>query len=279
MRLIITEKNIGDWAAVHVATRILEAKPTAEKPFVLGLPTGGTPVGMYKRLVQFYKDGVLSFENVVTFNMDEYVGLDKDNEQSYWRYMHDNLFDHVNIKPENVNMLNGMVKGVEEEEEECRRYEEKIASYGGIDLFVGGIGPDGHIAFNEPGSSLSSRTRSKELTKDTIIANSRFFGGDLNKVPKTSLTVGVGTVMDAKEVLILVNGASKARALRHAVEEGVNHMWTISALQMHRRGIIVSDEDATLELKVGTYRYFKDIEGANLDTDKLLADFYAKYSK
>ena len=210
---------------------------------------------------------------------DEYVGLDKDNEQSYWRYMHDNLFDHVNIKPENVNMLNGMVKGVEEEEEECRRYEEKIASYGGIDLFVGGIGPDGHIAFNEPGSSLSSRTRSKELTKDTIIANSRFFGGDLNKVPKTSLTVGVGTVMDAKEVLILVNGASKARALRHAVEEGVNHMWTISALQMHRRGIIVSDEDATLELKVGTYRYFKDIEGANLDTDKLLADFYAKYSK
>ena len=279
MRLIITEKNIGDWAAVHVATRILEAKPTVEKPFVLGLPTGGTPVGMYKRLVQFYKDGILSFENVVTFNMDEYVGLDKDNEQSYWRYMHDNLFDHVNIKPENVNMLNGMVKGVEEEEEECRRYEEKIASYGGIDLFVGGIGPDGHIAFNEPGSSLSSRTRSKELTKDTIIANSRFFGGDLNKVPKTSLTVGVGTVMDAKEVLILVNGASKARALRHAVEEGVNHMWTISALQMHRRGIIVSDEDATLELKVGTYRYFKDIEGANLDTDKLLADFYAKYSK
>ena len=279
MRLIITEKNIGDWAALHVATRILEAKPTAEKPFVLGLPTGGTPVGMYKRLVQFYKDGILSFENVVTFNMDEYVGLDKDNEQSYWRYMHDNLFDHVNIKPENVNMLNGMVKGVEEEEEECRRYEEKIASYGGIDLFVGGIGPDGHIAFNEPGSSLSSRTRSKELTKDTIIANSRFFGGDLNKVPKTSLTVGVGTVMDAKEVLILVNGASKARALRHAVEEGVNHMWTISALQMHRRGIIVSDEDATLELKVGTYRYFKDIEGANLDTDKLLADFYAKYSK
>ena len=279
MRLIITEKNIGDWAAVHVATRILEAKPTAEKPFVLGLPTGGTPVGMYKRLVQFYKDGILSFENVVTFNMDEYVGLDKDNEQSYWRYMHDNLFDHVNIKPENVNMLNGMVKGVEEEEEECRRYEEKIASYGGIDLFVGGIGPDGHIAFNEPGSSLSSRTRSKELTKDTIIANSRFFGGDLNKVPKTSLTVGVGTVMDAKEVLILVNGASKARALRHAVEEGVNHMWTISALQMHRRGIIVSDEDATLELKVGTYRYFKDIEQNNLDTDKMIADLYAEYKK
>ncbi|MCI6152286.1 glucosamine-6-phosphate deaminase [Fusobacterium perfoetens] len=279
MRLIITEKNIGDWAAVHVAKRIIEANPTPEKPFVLGLPTGGTPVGMYKRLVQFYKDGILSFENVVTFNMDEYVGLDKDNPQSYWRYMHDNLFDHVNIKPENVNMLNGMVKNEEEEIEECRRYEEKIASYGGIDLFVGGIGPDGHIAFNEPGSSLSSRTRSKELTKDTIIANSRFFGGDLTKVPKVSLTVGVGTVMDAKEVLILVNGASKARALHYAVEEGVNHMWTISALQLHRSGIIVSDEDATLELKVGTYRYFKDIEANNLDTDKLIEEFYAKYKK
>lgn len=279
MRLIITEKNIGDWAAVHVAKRIIEANPTPEKPFVLGLPTGGTPVGMYKRLVQFYKDGILSFENVVTFNMDEYVGLDKDNPQSYWRYMHDNLFDHVNIKPENVNMLNGMVKNEEEEIEECRRYEEKIASYGGIDLFVGGIGPDGHIAFNEPGSSLSSRTRSKELTRDTIIANSRFFGGDLTKVPKVSLTVGVGTVMDAKEVLILVNGASKARALHYAVEEGVNHMWTISALQLHRNGIIVSDEDATLELKVGTYRYFKDIEANNLDTDKLIEEFYAKYKK
>ncbi|NME35118.1 MULTISPECIES: glucosamine-6-phosphate deaminase [Fusobacterium] len=279
MRLIITEKNIGDWAAVHVAKRIIEANPTPEKPFVLGLPTGGTPVGMYKRLVQFYKDGILSFENVVTFNMDEYVGLDKDNPQSYWRYMHDNLFDHVNIKPENVNMLNGMVKNEEEEIEECRRYEEKIASYGGIDLFVGGIGPDGHIAFNEPGSSLSSRTRSKELTRDTIIANSRFFGGDLTKVPKVSLTVGVGTVMDAKEVLILVNGASKARALHYAVEEGVNHMWTISALQLHRNGIIVSDEDATLELKVGTYRYFKDIEANNLDTDKLIEEFYTKYKK
>lgn len=276
MRLIITEKNFCDWAAIHVATRILEAKPTAEKPFVLGLPTGGTPVNMYKRLVEFHKAGILSFENVVTFNMDEYVGLGKEDEQSYWKYMHENLFDHVDMKPENINILNGLA---EDTEVECQRYEDKIASYGGINLFVGGIGPDGHIAFNEPGSSLTSRTRTKELTKDTIIANSRFFGGDLNKVPKSSLTVGVGTVMDADEVLILVNGAGKARALRHAVEEGINHMWTISALQMHKKGIIVSDEDATNELKVGTYRYFKDIEGDNLDTDKLLSDFYAKYKK
>ena len=136
---------------------------------------------------------------------------------------------------------------------------------GGMRLFMGGIGPDGHIAFNEPASSLSSRTRMKTLTLDTIIANSRFFDNDVNKVPKTALTVGVGTIMDADEVLILVNGHGKARALRHGIEEGVNHMWTISALQQHLHGIIVCDEDATAELKVGTYKYFKDIEGKNLD--------------
>jgi glucosamine-6-phosphate deaminase len=128
---------------------------------------------------------------------------------------------------------------------------------------LGGIGPDGHIAFNEPGSSLSSRTRVKTLTTDTIIANSRFFDNDLDKVPKTALTVGVGTVLDAREVLIIVNGYNKSRALYHAVEGGITQMWTISALQMHPKGIIVCDEDATAELKVGTYKYFKDIEKAN----------------
>lgn len=141
---------------------------------------------------------------------------------------------------------------------------------GGIDLFMGGIGPDGHIAFNEPGSSLSSRTRQKTLTTDTIIANSRFFDNDVNKVPKTSLTVGVGTVLSAREVMIIVNGHNKARALYHAVEGPVMQMWTISALQMHEKGIIVCDDAATAELKVGTYRYFKDIEADHLDPESLL---------
>ncbi|MBQ5518211.1 MAG: glucosamine-6-phosphate deaminase, partial [Bacteroidales bacterium] len=145
-----------------------------------------------------------------------------------------------------------------------------IAEAGGIDLFIGGIGPDGHIAFNEPGSSLSSKTRVKTLTTDTIIANSRFFGGDINLVPKRALTVGVGTIMDAKEVLILANGHNKARALAHAIEGSVNHMWTISVLQMHPRGIIVCDDAATVELKVGTVNYFKDIEKANLDPTSIL---------
>ena len=139
-----------------------------------------------------------------------------------------------------------------------------IAEAGGIHLFIGGIGPDGHIAFNEPYSSLASRTRVKTLTSDTIIANSRFFDNDVNKVPTRALTVGVATVMDADEVMILVNGHHKARALQAAVEGPVTHAWTISALQTHRHGIIVCDEPATDELKVSTYKYFKDIEKENL---------------
>ena len=271
MRVIITDKSVGDWAAVYVARKINEFKPTEDRPFVLGLPTGGTPLAMYRRLIQMNKDGIVSFKNVVTFNMDEYVGLTPDNDQSYHYYMHKNFFDHIDIKKENINILDGTAKDYKAE---CERYEEKIKSYGGIHLFLGGIGPDGHIAFNEPGSSLSSRTRDKDLTMDTIIANSRFFGGDINKVPKLALTVGVGTILDAKEVLIMVTGANKARALHYGIEEGVNHMWTISALQLHRNGIIVSDEAACSELKVGTYRYFKDIEKNNLDSDRLLKEIY-----
>jgi glucosamine-6-phosphate deaminase len=144
---------------------------------------------------------------------------------------------------------------------ECETYEDQIRSFGGIELFLGGMGGDGHVAFNEPGSSLYSRTRVKTLTRDTRIANARFFDGNVNQVPSTALTVGVGTVMDAREVIILVSGHNKARALQAAVEGGVNHMWTLSCLQMHPKAIIACDEDATDELKVGTVRYFKEIEG------------------
>jgi glucosamine-6-phosphate deaminase len=194
--------------------------------------------------------------------MDEYVGIPQNHPESYYSFMHSNFFNHVDVPAENINILNGNAADLEEE---CLRYEDKIKSYGGIHLFLGGIGPDGHIAFNEPGSSLSSNKSQKTLTLDTIIANSRFFDNDINQVPKSALTVGVGTVLDAKEVLIIVNGHGKARALRHAIEEGINHIWTISALQMHPKGIIVCDEDATGELKVNTYKYFKDIEKMNLN--------------
>ncbi len=259
MRLII-EKDydaLSKWAAEYVIKRINEFNPTPEHRFVLGLPTGSSPIGMYKELVKACKEGRVSFKNVVTFNMDEYCGLPESHPESYHSFMANNLFNHIDCPKENIHILNGNAENLDEE---CARYEEMIRQAGGVDLFLGGIGPDGHIAFNEPCSSLSSRTRIKTLTSDTIIANSRFFDNDVNKVPKNALTVGVGTVLDAREVLILVNGHNKARALQAAVEGPVTQMWTISALQLHKHGIIVCDEAATDELKVGTYKYFKDIE-------------------
>lgn len=262
MRLIIQPdyKTMSKWAAGYIARKINEH--SEPNPIVLGLPTGSSPLATYKQLIQLYKNGEVSFKNVITFNMDEYVGIPQSHPQSYYTFMWENFFKHIDINPSNVNILNGNADNLEQE---CLNYESKISSVGGIDLFLGGIGPDGHLAFNEPGSSLQSRTRLKTLTYDTILANSRFFDNDPSKVPTTALTVGVGTVMDAKEVLILVNGHNKARALRQAIEEGINHMWTISALQLHPKGIIVCDEAATYELKVGTYRYFKDIEKDNID--------------
>lgn len=263
MRLIIEPDylSLSRWAANYVAAKINAANPTPEKPFKLGCPTGSSPLGLYKGLIELYKKGQVSFENVITFNMDEYVGLPEDHPESYHSFMWKNFFSHINIKKENVHILNG---NAEDLRKECAEYEQAIKDAGGIDLFMGGIGPDGHIAFNEPGSSLTSRTRVKELTSDTIIANSRFFNYDLDLVPRTALTVGVGTVMDAKEVLIVCNGHNKARALQAAVEGGVSQMWTISALQLHQHAIIVCDETACDELKVSTYRYFKDIEKDNL---------------
>ena len=263
MRLIIEPnyEQLSRWAAEHVIKRINEFNPTPDHKFVLGLPTGSSPVGMYKALVEACREGRVSFKNVITFNMDEYVNLPEEHPESYHSFMATNLFNHIDCPKENIHILNGNAADLDAE---CRRYEEMIEEAGGIDLFIGGIGPDGHIAFNEPGSSLTSRTRVKTLTTDTIIANSRFFEGDVNNVPKHALTVGVGTVMAAREVMILVNGHHKARALQAAVEGGVTQMWTISALQMHQHGIIVCDEAATDEIKVGTYKYFKDIEKDNL---------------
>jgi glucosamine-6-phosphate deaminase len=269
MRVIIEPDYAlaAKWSANYVARSINEFGPNKAKPFVLGLPTGSSPLGVYEELIKLNKKGTVSFKNVITFNMDEYVNLPKNHPESYRSFMWNNLFSHVDIKEENVNILNGNAPDLAAE---CASYEEKIKKVGGINLFLGGIGPDGHIAFNEPGSSLASRTRVKTLTYDTIVANSRFFDNDIDKVPKTALTVGVGTVMDAEEVLIIVNGHNKARALQHAIEESVNHIWTISALQMHREGIIVCDDEATIELKVGTVKYFKGIEADNLDPATLL---------
>lgn len=259
MRLVPLDcaEQVSRWAARYIADKINAFQPTVEKPFVLGLPTGGTPLQTYKELIKLYQAGEVSFKHVVTFNMDEYVGLPPEHKESYHYFMFHNFFNHIDIPVENVNILNGMAEDIDAE---CERYEAKMRSYGKIHLFMGGVGVDGHIAFNEPASSLSSRTRIKTLTEDTLIANSRFFDNDVNKVPKFALTVGVGTLMDAEEVLILVTGYNKALALQACVEGPVNHLWTISALQLHRRAVVVCDEPATQELKVKTVKYFKQLE-------------------
>lgn len=259
MRLIIKDNaaDIARWAAAHIVRRIKEKAEKTSAPFVLGLPTGSTPIETYKELIRLHKAGEISFKNVITFNMDEYVGLPEEHPESYHSFMRRNFFDHIDIPAGNINILNGNAKDLASE---CEEYEKKIVAAGGIDLFMGGIGEDGHIAFNEPFSSLSSRTRVKTLTQDTIIVNSRFFGGDVSLVPKQALTVGVATITDAREVMILATGHKKARAVKEAVEGSYNHSWTVTALQIHPHGILLCDEPAIGELKVNTYRYFKDIE-------------------
>ena len=258
MKVVIQKDydKMSEWAAQHIISAI--NAHTEDRPFVLGLPTGSSPLGVYKRLVEANKAGKVSFKNVVTFNMDEYVGLPREHHESYWFFMHDNLFDHIDIPAENVNILNGLAEDLEEE---CRKYEEKIASYGGIDLFMGGSGVDGHIAFNEPFTSLNSRTGIRDLTMDTKIANSRFFDNDPEQVPSRALSVGVGTVTDSKEVMLLISGHNKARALAACIEGGVSQQWTISALQLHNNAVIACDEAACGELKVDTYKYFLDVYG------------------
>lgn len=259
MRLIVRDHydELTVWAARYIAKKINDFNPTQKKPFVLGLPTGSSPTGVYEELIRLNKSGDVSFKNVVTFNMDEYVNIAESHPQSYHYFMEHTFFKHIDIPQENINILNG---NAEDLVAECERYEEKIVSVGGIHLFLGGVGSDGHIAFNEPGSSLASRTRIKTLTKDTLIANSRFFDNDINQVPKTALTVGIKTIMSAKEVLIIASGHNKALAMRHVVEESINHMWTVSALQLHDRAMFVCDELAVSELKYGTVNYFKEIE-------------------
>ena len=263
MRVIIETdyESMSKWAANYVTNRIKEANPTPEKPFKLGCPTGSSPLGLYRELIKKYEAGELSFQNVITFNMDEYVNLPEEHPESYHSFMWNNFFSHIDIKKENVHILNGNAKDLAKE---CEDYEKAIEAAGGIDLFMGGVGPDGHLAFNEPGSSLTSKTRVKTLTTDTIHANSRFFEGNLDLVPKQALTVGIGTVMAAKEVLLVCNGHAKARALKHCIDGSVSHKWTSSMLQMHPHSIVVCDEAACDELSVGTYKYYLDKERGNL---------------
>ena len=263
MKVIIREKEseAALWVADRIAKAIKAKAKVSDKPFVLGLPTGSTPLKVYAELVRKVKAGELSFKNVITFNMDEYVGLPVEHPESYHSFMYNNLFNHIDIPRENIHILDGNAPDLAAE---CASYEEKIAATGGFDLFLGGIGEDGHIAFNEPFSPLQSRTRVVTLTDDTIRVNSRFFGGDINLVPKQAMSVGVATVLGAKEVVIMAFGPKKARAIGEAIEGPITHKNTVSALQNHPDGIVVMDEDAAGELKVSSYKYFKAVEAAEM---------------
>ncbi|KAK4938861.1 Glucosamine-6-phosphate isomerase (Glucosamine-6-phosphate deaminase) (GNPDA) (GlcN6P deaminase) [Elasticomyces elasticus] len=275
MRVVIRDnpEAASQYVAEHIIHRINAFKPAPFKPFfVLGLPTGDSPKRVYSLLVKHYKAGHVSFKNVVTFNMvslpslrnkDEYVGIPEDHPQSYRSFMYEYFFSHVDIAPEHINLLNGNSLDIHAE---CLEYEEKIKRVGGVDLFLGGIGPNGHIAFNEPGSSLASRTRVKTLAHETLLANSRSFGSDVHRVPRLALTIGVQTVMEAREVVVIATGANKALALQKCIEGGVSHMRPLSSLQMHPYAMLVLDEEATLDLQVSTVKYFKSTESVMNET-------------
>ena len=258
MKVIIRDKaqDASLWVAHRIAEAIKAKAAVTSKPFVLGLCTGSTPIATYAELARMVKAGELSFRNVISFNMDEYVGLPVEHPESYHSFMHKYLFDLIDEPAENIHILDGNASDLDAE---CAAYEEAIVAAGGIDLFFGGIGEDGHIAFNEPFSSLQSRTRVVSLTEDTIRVNSRFFDNDPNLVPKQALSVGVATVLSSKEVVILALGPKKARAVAAAIEGPMTHYNTVSSLQNHPDGVLVLDDPAATELRVSSYRYFREV--------------------
>lgn len=257
MRLVPLKNtmDVADWCAHHIVDAINAFSPTASRPFVLGLPAGNSPLNTFQRLIELHRTGDVSFANVVTFNMDEYVGLGPSDPQSYAHFMHHHLFHHLDLQPQNINVLDGMAEDLETE---CVRYEAKIKCYDTINLFLGGVGTDGHLAFNEPASSLHSRTRVKALTATTRINNARFFDDDVEQVPKLALTIGLATLLDANEVVVLATGNSKAYAVKAAVEGAISQLWPISVLQQHPKATIICDPPATMELQVKTLTYFQD---------------------
>lgn len=246
MQIILSEtyEQLSQAAAREVAAT-LNTKPNA----VLGLATGSTPLGVYRELARMHKEEGLDFSQVTTFNLDEYVGLGQDHEQSYHYFMHENLFKHINIPPQNIHIPSGTTSNYQAF---CDWYERRIEECGGIDLQLLGIGSDGHIAFNEPSSSLGSRTRIKTLAKPTIDDNARFFEKP-EDVPVYAITMGVGTIMEARKIILMANGRKKAKAIADAIEGPVTSMCTASALQHHQDVVYFLDHDAASELQMIDY--------------------------
>lgn len=236
-------------AASRKAADMVAALVKSNPKCVLGLATGSTPVPMYKELAKDVKAGKISFKTVKSWNLDEYYGLPPTHDQSYRYFMDENLFDKIDIKKSNTHVLNGLAK---DWRKECAAYEAQIKKAGGIDLQVLGIGSDGHIAFNEPGSSLSSRTRIVYLTPQTIKDNARFFKKQ-SDVPTSALSMGVGTICEAKKIVLLAFGKNKADAVKGMVEGGVSQFCTASALQCHEDAWVFCDEEAASKLKLKKY--------------------------
>lgn len=234
--------------AAQIVVDVLNAKPNA----VLGMATGSTPLGLYKELVRLHQKDQLDFSRVTTFNLDEYVGLPVNHPQSYHYFMHEHFFKHVNIPPQNINIPSGTTSNYPAF---CDWYEKRIAECGGIDLQILGIGSDGHIAFNEPTSSLSSRTRLKTLSKQTIDDNARFFDRR-EDVPVYAITMGVGTILDARKLILIGSGKAKSKAIAQAVEGPVSSMITASAIQMHRDAVVIVDREAAAHLTMRDYYEF-----------------------
>ena len=239
--------------AAKVVAQTLNSKPNA----VLGLATGSTPLGLYQELVRLHKNEGLDFSQVTTFNLDEYVGLPRNHSQSYHYFMDDNLFRHINVPKQNVYIPSGTTDNYEAF---CRWYERRIEECGGIDLQLLGIGGDGHIAFNEPGSSLGSRTRIKTLARQTIEDNARFFDKP-DDVPIYAITMGVGTILEAEKIILLANGEKKAEAVAAAIEGPVTSQCTASALQLHRDTTTYLDIGAASKLKMIEYYRWVQAKG------------------
>jgi glucosamine-6-phosphate deaminase len=251
---VIVEPNpeaVGRRAGAIVA-ELVRKKPRC----VLGMATGTTPLGLYQELVRLHREEGLDFSRAVTFNLDEYVGLPPDHEQSYRYFMQRNLFDHINVDQRNTFVPDGRALDFEAF---CEQYEKMIVDAGRIDLQVLGIGSDGHIAFNEPGSSLGSRTRLKTLTSETVRDNARFFGSEA-AVPRLAITMGVGTILESRRCLLLATGDHKAKAIRDTIEGPVTAQVTASALQLHRDVICVVDEEAGRLLE--RRDYYREVEKA-----------------
>lgn len=247
MEIIIQENGLAaSKAAARVVARLVREKPNA----VIGLATGSTPLKLYTELIRLHKEEGLDFSQVTTFNLDEYIGLPADHEQSYRRFMNENLFEQINIKRGNTQVPDGMAEDVPAA---CSAYEQAILDAGGIDLQVLGIGSDGHVGFNEPTSSFASRTRIKTLTQQTVADNARFFFGDESKVPRHCITMGIGTIMDARMNIMLAFGVSKAEAIAATVEGAVASIMPASILQHHPAAKLFIDEGAASKLQLADY--------------------------